>query len=303
MLESGAEVTMREAVLVVNPCAGRGSGARLAPEVVRELRRLGVDAEMRLTARPRHAVELVAGALAGGAREVLVAGGDGTIFEAVNGMLAAGPTDAALGIVPIGTGNDFVKMLGLTDWRVACARIAAAGTRHVDIGRCGSHHFANGVGVGFDAQVAHFANGIDWLSGTPVYALALLKILTFDYRRPRVRIEHDGGSLEQQVTLVAVANGRCYGGAFHVAPNAALDDGLLELVVAEGLSRSRVLGLLPRVLKGTHLDHPAVTAVRSRRVRITSDDPVVVHADGEILQTAATSVDVELLPGALRVLA
>ena len=293
---------MRNAVLVVNTCAGRGSGARLAPEVVRELRRLGVDAEMRLTSRPRHAIELVAAAVAHGADEVLVAGGDGTIFEAVNGMLAKGPTRCALGIVPIGTGNDFVKMLGLADWRVACARIAAGQTRTVYIGRCGRHHFANGVGVGFDAQVAHYANGIRWLSGTPVYALALLKILTLDYRRPLVRISHDSGELAQRVTLVAIANGRCYGGALHVAPNAALDDGLLELVVAEGLSRFRVLGLLPRVLKGTHLDHPAVTALRTRRVRIQADTPVVVHADGEILDIAATTVDVELLPGALRVL-
>ena len=293
---------MRNVVLVVNPSAGRGSGARLAPEVVRELRRLGVDAEMRLTARPRHAIELVADAVAAGAEEVLVAGGDGTIFEAVNGMLAKGPTRCALGIVPIGTGNDFVKMLGLTDWRTACARIAAGQTRAVDIGRCGPHLFANGVGVGFDAQVAHYANGIKWLSGTPVYALALLKILSFDYRRPQLRISHDSGELDQQVTLVAIANGRCYGGAFQVAPNASLEDGLFELVVAQGLSRTRVLGLLPRVLKGTHLDHPAVTALRSRRVRISARTPFVVHADGEILDTAATSVDVELLPGALRVL-
>lgn len=292
---------MRNAVLVVNPCAGRGSGARLAPEVVRELRRLGVDAEMRLTARPRHAIELVAAAVADGANEVLVAGGDGTIFEAVNGLLAKGPTPCALGIIPIGTGNDFVKMLGLTDWRVACARIATGQTRAVDIGRCGKHYFANGVGVGFDAQVAHLANGIGWLSGTPVYALALLRILAFDYRRPHLRITHDGGEFDQPVTLVAIANGRCYGGAFHVAPNASLDDGLLELVVAEGLSRTRVLGLLPRVLKGTHLDHPAVIALRSRHVHIDASTPVVVHADGEILDLNATTVDVELLPGALRV--
>ncbi len=292
---------MRNVVLVVNPSAGRGSGARLAPEVVRELRRLGVDAEMRLTARPRHAIELVAAAVADGASEVLVAGGDGTIFEAVNGMLAKGPTRCALGIVPIGTGNDFVKMLGLTDWRVACTRIAAGQTRQVDIGRCGAHYFANGVGVGFDAQVAHLANGIGWLSGTPVYALALLRILAFDYRRPQMRITHDAGELDQRVTLVAIANGRCYGGAFQVAPRASLDDGLLELVVAEGLSRTRVLGLLPRVLKGTHLDHPAVVALRSRQVQIHASTPVVVHADGEILDLNATTVDVELLPGALRV--
>jgi len=294
---------MRRVQLIVNPCAGRGAGARLAPQIVAELRRDGVDAEMRLTKGPRHAVGLVADAIRAGATEVVVAGGDGTIFEAVNGVMRAGPERVTLGIVPVGTGNDFVKMLALTDWQVACARIGAGATRQVDVGRCGDHHFANGVGIGFDAQVAQRANGIRWLSGIPVYAVALLQVLALDYRRPLLRIVHDGGTLEQRITLVAIANGRCYGGAFQVAPNAALDDGLLELVVAEGLSRLRVLGLVPRVLRGTHLDHPAVTALRSRRVRIESDEPMVVHADGEILDTAATVVDVELRAGALRVFA
>jgi diacylglycerol kinase (ATP) len=287
----------------VNPCSGRGSGARLAPAIVKELHRLGVDAEMQLTRAPRHAIELVVDAVRGGAGEVLVAGGDGTIFETVNGMHRAGPSGARLGIIPIGTGNDFVKMLGLTDWRAACARIAAGGTRAVDLGRCGEWCFANGVGIGFDAQVAHLANQIGWLSGTPVYALALVKALVLHHRTPAVRIEHDGGTLERRVTLIAIANGRCYGGAFVVAPGAALDDGLLELVVADALSRWRVLGLVPKVLKGAHLDHPAVTHHRVRRVAVRSDEPLVVHADGEILALDAREVVVEMMPGALTVLA
>jgi YegS/Rv2252/BmrU family lipid kinase len=294
---------MRRVQLIVNPCAGRGAGAELAPRIVAELRADGVDAEMRLTKGPRHAIELVEGAVRGGADQIVIAGGDGTIFEAVNGMMRGGAERATLGIVPVGTGNDFVKMLGLSDWRVACARIGAGAARAVDVGRCGELYFANGVGVGFDAQVAMRANRINWLSGTPVYAVALLEVLALDYRRPLLRIHHDGGTCEQRITLVAIANGRCYGGAFHVAPGAALDDGLLELVIAEGLSRTRVLGLVPRVLRGTHLGHPAVTALRSRRVRIESDEPVVVHADGEILDASARSIDVELLPQALRVFA
>lgn len=294
---------MRKVPLIVNPCSGRGSGARLAPAIVKELHRLGIDAEMRLTVAPRHAIELVVEAVRGGAAEVLVAGGDGTIFEAVNGMHRAGRPEARLGIIPIGTGNDFVKMLELADWRVACARIAAGRTRRVDLGRCGEWCFANGVGIGFDAQVAHLANQIGWLTGTPVYALALVKALVLHHRTPQVRIEHGGVAREQRITLIAIANGRCYGGAFVVAPNAALDDGLLELVVADALPRLRVLGLVPKVLKGSHLDHPAVAHHRVRAVTVRSDEPLVVHADGEILALDAREVAIELLPGALAVLA
>lgn len=304
MLESPAsEVRVRKVPLIVNPCSGRGAGARLAPAVVKELHRLGVDAEMQLTRAPRHAIELVIEAVRGGAPEVLVAGGDGTIFEAVNGMRRGGRPEARLGIIPIGTGNDFVKMLALDDWRVACQRIAEGKTRTVDIGRCGEWCFANGVGIGFDAQVAHLANQIGWLTGTPVYALALIKALVLHHRTPAVRIEHDGATLARRVTLIAIANGRCYGGAFVVAPNAALDDGRLELVVADAMSRLQVLGLVPKVMKGEHLDHPAVSHHRVRRVMVRSEEPLVVHADGEILSLDGREIEVELLPAALQVLA
>lgn len=294
---------MRKVSLIVNPCSGRGAGARLAPAIVKELHRLGVDAEMQLTRAPRHAIELIVAAVKAGAREVLVAGGDGTIFEAMNGMHRAGDPEVRLGIIPIGTGNDFVKMLALTDWRVACARIAAGAARKVDIGRCGEWCFANGVGIGFDAQVAHLANQIGWLTGTPVYALALVKALVLHHRTPAVTIEHEGGTLARRITLIAIANGRCYGGAFVVAPHAALDDGLLELVVADAMPRHKVLGLVPLVLKGEHLTHPAVSHHRVRRVTVRSEEPLVVHADGEILALDARSVEVEILPGAVSVYA
>jgi diacylglycerol kinase family enzyme len=103
--------------------------------------------------------------------------------------------------------------------------------------------------------------------------------------------------------LIAIANGRCYGGAFVVAPDAALDDGLLELVVADAMSRLGVLGLVPKVLKGSHLGHPAVSHHRVRRVAVRSEEPLVVHADGEILALDAREVEVEMLPAALSVFA
>jgi diacylglycerol kinase (ATP) len=233
------EVGVRELILVVNPRAGRGAGARLAPLLKTELGALGFAVHLQETTGPRHATELVRTAFARGAPRVAIAGGDGSIFEAVNGWMQAGaPAGAALGLLPIGTGNDFVKMLGLSgDWRRNCAIVAADRVQQVDLGRIDDRWFANGVGVGFDAQVALAANRIRWLRGTPVYAAALLQTLVRDFCTPRVQITHDGGRYEDEITLAAFANGRCYGGAFNIAPGASIDDGLLEMVVAKGLSR------------------------------------------------------------------
>lgn len=295
---------MRELYLVVNPRAGRGAGARLAAPIRDHLANLGIQVHLHLTRGPRDAMDIVAQALAGGAGRVAIAGGDGSIFEAVNGWMRAGaPPEAALGIIPIGTGNDFVKMLGLgRDWRANCATIAADRVRTVDLGRCGDWWFANGVGAGFDAQVALFANSIGWLSGTPVYAAALLRTLIADFRIPEVRIDYPGGSYQGSMTLAAFANGRCYGGAFRIAPTAEIDDGVLDVVVARGLSRLAVLGFCPSVMAGSHLSRPEVTHARSREVRLECPLGLVVHADGEILDTAARELSVAVCPGALRVL-
>jgi YegS/Rv2252/BmrU family lipid kinase len=296
---------MDELFLVVNPRAGRGAGARLAPHIVAELEGRGIRTQVVFSRAARDGIDLVHDALRKGVPRVAVAGGDGTIFEGVNGWMRAGaPRDAALGIVPIGTGNDFVKMLGLGgDWRAACRSLSAGRARRVDLGRCGEWWFANGVGAGFDAQVALAANRIRWLRGTPVYAAALFDTLLRDYRTPRVRIAYDAGEIEDTVTLVAAANGRCYGGAFKVAPTASIEDGLLDLVVARGLSRGEVLRFCPSVLRGTHLGRDGVRHHRTRTVRLEAEESMVVHADGEIIDQHARRLDIEIHPGALNVLA
>jgi len=290
--------------LIVNPSAGRGAGERLASAVRARLQERDLRCEVRLTRAPGEATALVAAALRDGADCVAVAGGDGTVNEAVNGYVGTARADQALAVIPVGTGNDFAKMLGVGgDWRLACERIAAGRRRRVDLGRCNGRIFANGIGAGFDAQVALEANGIRWLRGNAVYGVALARTLLLRYATPHARIVHDAGVLEGRITMMAAANGTTYGGAFRMAPDADIADGLLDLVVADSLSRIGILGLVPHVMRGTHVGRAGVTVLRTKRVVVETDEPLVVHADGEIIDRAARRLEVDVLPGALLAIA
>lgn len=232
---------------------------------------------------------------------VIVAGGDGTVHEAVNGWLKAGG-GAPLGVIPVGTGNDFAKMLAPSnDWREACWRISRGETRFVDAGRCNDYYFANGLGVGFDAQVALEANNIRWLRGNAVYGLALAKILILKHSRPKVKVRHDGEEFETDITLLTVNNGKVEGGAFVMAPDAEIDDGLFDVVVAKGMGRIGILGLLPQVLKGEHMNNPKVLKFRTAKLTVQAVTPLPIHADGELTYTGAMNLEIEVLPKRLEV--
>jgi YegS/Rv2252/BmrU family lipid kinase len=259
---------------------------------------------MRFSNAPGETTTLVADALRDGFECVAVAGGDGTVNEAVNGYVDVAREDQALAVIPLGTGNDFAKMLGLGgDWRGACDRMADGRRRRVDAGRCNGRFFANGIGAGFDAQVALEANGIRWLRGNAVYGVALARTLLLRYATPHARIVHDRGVIENRITMFAAANGTTYGGAFRIAPDADISDGLLDVMVAERLSRAGIIGFIPHVLRGTHVGRAGVSMVRTKRVTVETDEPIVVHADGEIIDRVARRIQVEVLPGALLIAA
>src|SRR5579859_3763377 len=290
------------ATLVINPEAGRGLGRELGPAVARHLTELGLTTHILNSTRQGDVEAKVRAALADKPGVVIAAGGDCTVHEAVNGWLKAGG-GAPLGVIPVGTGNDFAKMLAPSnDWREACWRIARGETRRVDAGRCNDYYFANGLGVGFDAQVALEANGIQWLRGNAVYGVALAKILLLKHSRPRVRVRHDGEELDTDITLLTVNNGRVEGGAFVMAPDAEIDDGLFDVVVAKGMGRLGILQLLPQVLKGQHMSHPKVVKFRTSKLTVESDEPLPVHADGELHYTGPTRLEIEVLPKRLEVI-
>lgn len=288
--------------LIINPHAGRGDGARIGPEIARELARHGFDCEARLTNDRGHAVELAREAAETGADCVAIAGGDGSIHEAVNGLMQA-DRDIPLAIMPVGTGNDFAKMFGSPSWQTVCAHLAEGRQRQVDVGRCNGRYFTNGVGIGFDAKVADIANNIRWLRGKAVYGVALARVLAFHHDNPAVRITTDEHSFVQPITLMAAANGRVYGGSFRISPQASIDDGALDIVIAANYTRMQILKLIPHVLRGTHLGLPGVRFLRTRRLTVESQQSLTVHADGEMLVGDNRRLEIDILPGRLGLIA
>jgi len=292
--------------LIINPKAGRGRGRRYARRLRRYLERSGLRFKA-VFSRTRGDVERQAfEACRKGCRHVVVVGGDGTVHEAVNGILRA-DTGAALGLIPLGTGNDFAKAVGLSmDWRQACDRVVesmAQEPRRIDAARCNDFFFANGIGIGLDARVTQASEKLKWLPGSLGYVAALVKVLIDGVPRTRARIIHDGAHREQEISLVVVCNGQYIGGVFHIAPAARNDDGLLQMVVAEGVNRRQVLRLAPKVIRGTHTGAREATFIEGKRFSIETEAPLPLEADGEVRETDARRIDIEILPGALPILA
>jgi YegS/Rv2252/BmrU family lipid kinase len=233
---------------------------------------------------------------------VIACGGDGTVHEVVNGLMLAG-AKATLGVIPAGSGDDFAKMLGNP-----LEKLLEGSTRMVDIGRIVAdgevRYFANGMDIGFGAHGARNVRSVPrFLTGFGAYLGALvLTLVRYPLLRVRIRID-DGPERELATVMTAVMNGTTFGGSFRVCPEARVDDGLLDLLVVDPVGRLEILGLVPKILRGTHGSDPRLRLLKARTTEIQSETPLLVEADGEIAFGAARRLEVGLLPGALRVLA
>jgi len=290
-------------LVIVNPAAGRGRVRREWPRLADRLKAAGVAFEVAETGHPGHGMELAERA----GREygaVIAAGGDGTVHEVANGLLRASG-GAAFGVLPLGSGDDFVKMLPARD---PVERLARPLLRLHDAGVIrsggGSRFFANGMDIGFGAHGAYNIRRVPrLLTGFGAY-LGALALTLLRYPRLEVRLQlDDAAPLVQTTAMTAVMNGRALGGSFNVCPDARADDGLLDCMIAQGVGRLEILTLVPRIIRGTHVGDPRLKLARAKRVRIECDSPMLVEADGEIAFEDARALEVETLPGALRVLA
>ena len=301
--------------VLLNPAARGGRNRTLEPLLVTTLGAVGVDAEVWVTTAPGDARRR-ARALGEEGETVLVAGGDGTVHEVVSGLVG---TDGTLGVLPLGTGNDYVRALGMsTDLEAAAAQIAAAPVRPVDVARVRwsdrRQHtreavVANGLGIGFDAHVAKLAAETKWLGGQAAYLAAVLRTL-WAWRKPsvEVRVSTEGGAAGLDYAgplfLCEVGNGVSAGGGFLLTPDARLDDGLLDVCLVRHLPTRRALRLLPTTFSGAHVTAPEVRMGRVEALRLeVAVGGVALHADGEVLTYDASEVEVTVEPGALRVLA
>lgn len=291
--------------LVVNPTSGKGRGAALGRQVAAALRDAGHAVEDLTSATAEAAAKLARDAVTTGIDALVVVGGDGVVHL---GLQATAGTGTPLGIVAAGSGNDVARALGLPlhDAAAATAVIEAAlatGGHGVDAvrwtGETAGDWYAAVLAAGFDAVVNERANRWTWPRGRARYNVAIARELPVFRPRP-YRLELDGEVLELEGMLVAVANCPSYGGGMRVAPDARVDDGLLDVVVLEPVSTAEFVRLYPRVYSGRHVEHPQVSVRRARLVRVESPG-IVGYADGERL--APLPLVCEAVPGALRVLA
>lgn len=292
--------------VIVNPAAGRGAAARALTVVEAELARVGAAHVIVQTSRRGEAAALAEAAAREGWPAVVAVGGDGTVHETVNGLMRAaeGGASVPLGIVGVGSGNDFARLAGVpTDAAAAVRRLVTAEPRAVDVGRVNDRWFSNGVGIGLDARVAIEVDRGRRFRGIFMYLDALAKVLRV-YRPPRMAVDVDGERVvDAPMTLVTAGNGGRHGGGFWICPDARIDDGVLDLCMCSQLGTLGILRFLPRVMRGRHTSVSCVRMLRARSVRVTSPDPLPVHADGEIIAEAAHEVDIEIHPGRLHVLA
>jgi len=269
--------------VILNPAAGRGRATRAWRTVGPALRDAGLSFDEAIEQRPALAIPLAEDAARRGYDVIVVVGGDGTVHEVVNGMMrVGGPALPAMAIIPGGTGNDFARGVGVPKDPLAAGRLLLHGARRrVDLGRVNDRYFAGIAGVGFDAEVAAKVNGWPkWIGGTAVYVAAILTMLV-TYRCAPARLVLDGSEHHLGLFLVAAANTPWYAGGMYMAPHARPDDGRLEIITARDLGKIQTLGLLPKVFSGAHLRHRKVAHQSAREVRVESEVPLAIHADGE----------------------
>ncbi|MEW6336581.1 MAG: YegS/Rv2252/BmrU family lipid kinase [Acidobacteriota bacterium] len=306
--------TGRPCKVVVNPAARQGAVGRDLQRLRERLAAHGLDHSVELTRGPWHAAEIAAAAARDGFDTVAAAGGDGTCNEVLNGILEAGEPGSripALAVLPIGRGNDFAHGIGTTaDLDRAVAALAAGFRRVIDVGRVigglfpAGRWFGNGVGIGFDTLVGLEAARMRRVRGAAAYAVAALKLLALRPRAPRVSVRADGVEFVRTAALVSLMNGRRMGGAFHMAPAAVADDGMLDLCLAEETGRLVMLSLLLRFMRGSQEASRHVTVARGQAIEVQALSGVLAaHADGETICTDGASLRVECVPARIEVVA
>lgn len=290
---------------IANPKAGKGLGLKVMQDLEQYLNKKGVIYETAYTQYAGHAIELARDAVGEGHRLIVAVGGDGTVLEVSSGIIQADGEKTALAIIPAGTGNDFAKGMGIPrDPELAVDTMLAGHYRNVDMALVNGRYYLNIAGLGFDVECILKTERTKkmGLRGSTAYYCAVL-IATLSYKWQKVRITMDGDKvMDREVLMVSVANGQYQGGGMHSAPQAKLDDGLLDLMIINRLPRLQIYSLLPRYVKGTHLTLKMVENYQCKTVKVESvGSPAPLNMDGEV--TDSTPAEFKLADKKLMIFA
>ena len=310
---------MPEALFIINPVSNRGATSKTWEAGRQKLVKAGVNFREHVTARPGEAIAVTRQAIRDGAQSVIAVGGDGTLNEVVNGYLddagrALNP-QACIGILPSGTGSDFRRSVGLTTGEDTIRAIVESRSRMIDAlhveyqdreGKSASRFAVNVVSFGLGGEVVGIVNAWrgrlpNWVGGRARFIAGAIRALG-QFRSKRVKIVMDDApQIEIDSNLIIAANGRFAGSGMMFAPNAELDDGLMDIILTDCVTRLDVIKELPRIFRGAHLKNPKVREEKAHSITITTDEPLAVDIDGE--GAGFTPAKLAVLPSALRLIA
>jgi YegS/Rv2252/BmrU family lipid kinase len=304
-------MTNLKSKLIINPNADRGNAWRIAGNLRPMVEEFG-GADWVGTAYPTHASELAHLAGSTGYDLVIAAGGDGTVHEVINGLMQV-PKDRRprLGIIPLGSGNDFVNCLEIkTNPTEALKQVFMGQPKRIDVGMFDVGHgkaeyFDNTFGIGFDASVTIRTGRLPFLRGFLMYFVAVLQTIAMNLDAPMMHISTDREAWDEKTIMLTLCNGPREGGGFLVAPGSDVSDGVLNYASVRNVSRLMMLRLIPEVMKGTHGRFKQVRLGELQRMQVKAEKGVMIHADGEVVcgfGSDVRDVAVEIIPDALEVM-
>ncbi|MGD0173740.1 MAG: diacylglycerol kinase family protein [Anaerolineales bacterium] len=298
--------------MIYNPQADRGRSYQMAGDLHQLSSEWG-GADWVGTVYPGHATELALAAAQAGYKTVVALGGDGTVHEIVNGLMQVDPSRRPrLGVIPIGSGNDFAGGVGvLRNPSAALQRVFHSGeTKAIDVGKVmdasgRTEYWCNVLGIGFDAAINIHSRSIPVLHGFWMYFGATLLTILLRYERPKMELEIDGKKTTGGFLMLTLGNGTREGGGFRTTPDAQMDDGWLDYLLVDPISRLRMIRLIPEVMQGTQGRFPEAHLGRFQKISLRADMALPIEADGEMFAPYAADVrevSVEILPHALQVI-
>jgi len=271
-------------IFILNPIAGNGFARTYVSEIEKQIEQYKIDATIVLTERKGHATELAKEYANNGYKYIIGVGGDGTINEISSALI--NNMNVVMGIIPAGTGNDFIQILGFPGrfeeehWKIFFER----NTSLMDVGSCNNIHFINGMGLGFDAQVAsenYNEDGSEKEGGKNKYLWHIIKTILF-YKEKRMVVFNNNNSFETDCFINTVSIGRRFAGGFFLTPKAIANDGLLDVCQIKKLSLLKRFDILLKVPKGTHINDKKVKYFQTDELKLEFPGKVPFHVDGEM---------------------
>lgn len=272
---------MKKYLFIINPIAGSGRAKAVEHLIEEMMKKNSMDFEIVLTTEPKEAISIASNY----SYDIVVAvGGDGTINEVTSGLIEKG--NGILGIIPAGTGNDFSRSLNIpSDPKKALELILRGNTNTIVVGESNGHHFLNISSVGFDVEVLTNTDMFrKRVKGKFSYILAVIYTL-IKFRKKHVVLEIDGKVYHRNLLLLAVGNGKFYGGGMMILPNAELYDDYIHLCLVKDISNIKALAIFPVIFKGNHLKFTKyVETYKARNIKVINNSPLLLNIDGEVLE-------------------